>query len=66
MTSLRLALIVLLLAPSLSGCLVVGTAALATDVAIGTVGTAVDVGAAAIDVVIPGDDEDEDEDEEDR
>ncbi|WP_291843141.1 hypothetical protein [Maricaulis sp.] len=59
-----LTLIALLgLAPVLSGCIVIGAAALATDVAVGTAGAAVRtvgaVGGAAIDVVTPGDDDDD-------
>lgn len=64
MRTLRLALVALCLAPTLSGCLAVGAAALATDVAVGTVSTAVktagNVGEAVIDVATPGDDDDDD------
>ncbi|WP_300542109.1 hypothetical protein [Maricaulis sp.] len=66
MRTVRALILALLLAPLLQGCLAVGAAALATDVAIGTVGTAVGaagaVGGAAVDVVTPGKDDDEDED----
>lgn len=65
MRKLRPLIILLVAAPMLNGCLALGAAALVTDVAVGTVGTAVDaattVGGAAIDVVTPGDDDDEDE-----
>jgi hypothetical protein len=47
------------LSPMLSGCLVIGTAAAVTDVAVGTAGMAVGaagaVGGAAVDAIIPGD-----------
>ncbi|MBO6878268.1 MAG: hypothetical protein JJ873_12740 [Maricaulis sp.] len=65
MRRLRLLLLSLIIAPSLSGCLALGAAALVTDVAVGTagtvVGTAGKVGGAAVGAVLPGgDDEDED------
>ena len=65
MRKFKLLVLMTLAAPLLSGCLVIGAAALATDVtvkAVGTtVGVAAGVGGAAIDLVIPdGDDEDED------
>lgn len=67
MRRLRIFLLPLLLAPSLSGCLAIGAAALVTETAVGTAGLAVKtvgaVGGAAIDVVTPGDDDDEDRDE---
>jgi len=65
MRKLRFALLALMLAPSLSGCLMIGAAALVTDVTVTTVGTtletAVNVGGAAIDAVTPGDKDDDDE-----
>jgi hypothetical protein len=64
MKTIRPILIALLLAPSLSGCLALGAAAVVTDVAVGTAGTVIktagNVGGAAIDIVTPGDDEDDD------
>ncbi len=64
MRQLRPLLVLLAAAPLLNGCLALGAAALVTDVAVGTVGTAaetaVNVGGAAIDAVTPGDDEDDD------
>lgn len=64
MRQLRPLLVLLAALPLLSGCLALGTAALVTDVAIGTIGTAVEttakVGGAAIDVVTPGDDDEDD------
>lgn len=66
MRKIRFAFLAVLLAPSLSGCLMMGAAALVTDVAVTTVGTtletAVNVGGAAIDAVTPGD-KDEDDDQ---
>ncbi|MBO6797324.1 hypothetical protein [Maricaulis sp.] len=66
MRRLRLFLLTLLIAPSLSGCLAIGAAALVTDVAVGTagtvVGTAGKVGGAAVGAVLPGGNDDEDED----
>ena len=63
MRQLKIILISLLVAPALSGCVAIGAAALVTDVAVGTVGTAIEttgnVAGAAIDVVTPGDDEDD-------
>jgi hypothetical protein len=66
MKYLRPILIVTLLAPALSGCVVIGATALVADVALGTAGMAVKtvgaVGGAAIDMVIPdGEDEAEDD-----
>lgn len=61
MRKARALILILALAPMLQGCLVVGATALAADVAVGTVGAAVDVTGAAIDVVTPdgkGDDDD--------
>jgi hypothetical protein len=67
MKTIRILLISLLLAPTLSGCLAIGVAALATDVAVGTAGTVIKtagaVGGAAIDVVTPDGDDDDDEDD---
>ncbi len=66
MRRLRILLLTLFIAPSLSGCLAIGAAALVTETAVGTAGMAVKtvarVGGAAIDVVTPGDDDDDDED----
>jgi len=65
MRYLRPILLLALIAPSLSGCLVIGATALVADVAIGTAGTAVKavgaVGGAAIDLVLPDSDDDEDD-----
>ncbi|MBR9824706.1 MAG: hypothetical protein GYB36_02750 [Alphaproteobacteria bacterium] len=65
MRQLRPLIFLLAVAPLLNGCLALGTAALVTDVAVGTVGTAVGaataVGGAAIDVVTPGDDDEDDD-----
>jgi hypothetical protein len=67
MRKLRIALIAILIAPALNGCLAIGAAALVTDVAVGTVGTVlettVNVGGAAIDAVTPGDDDKDDDDD---
>ena len=64
MRRLRLLFLSLLIAPTLSGCLAIGAAALVTDVAVGTVGTVVGtagkVGGAAVGAVLPDGDEDED------
>jgi hypothetical protein len=67
MRYLRPVLLICLLAPALSGCLVIGATALVADVAIGTAGAAVKtvgaVGGAAIGAVTP---DSRDRDEEDR
>jgi hypothetical protein len=65
MRKFKIILLMALSAPLLSGCLVIGAAALATDVTVKavstTVGVAAGVGGAAIDLVVPdGDDEDQD------
>lgn len=64
MKRLRSILVILALAPALSGCLALGAAALVTETAVGTVGTvaetAINVGGAAVDAVIPDGDDDED------
>ncbi|WP_417481414.1 hypothetical protein [Maricaulis sp.] len=66
MRYLRPILLLALIAPCLSGCLVIGATALVADVAIGTAGTAVKtvgaVGGAAVDLVLPDGDDDEDSD----
>ena len=63
MRRLRLLLLSLIIAPSLSGCLVIGATALVAGTAAGAagavVGTAGKVGGAAVGAIIPGgDDED--------
>lgn len=63
MRRLRPAFIAVLLAPLLNGCLVVGAASLATDVAVGTVGAAANVGSAVIGAAIPDGDDKDDEDD---
>lgn len=66
MKFLRPILLLALIAPALSGCVVIGATALVADVAIGTVGTAVKtvgaVGGAAIDIVTPDGRDDDDGD----
>ena len=63
MKYLRPILLLALLAPALSGCVVIGATALVADVALGTAGMAVKtvgaVGGAAIDLVLPDADDDE-------
>ena len=64
MRKFRILILMALATPLLSGCLVIGAAALATDVTVKvvstTVGAAVGLGGAAIDLVIPDGDDDED------
>jgi len=61
MRKARAFLVLCLLTPALSGCLVVGTVAAVTDVTVGAAGAAIGVAGSAVDVVIPGgDDEDDD------
>jgi hypothetical protein len=64
MRKARALILALMLAPLLQGCLAMGAASLAADVAIGTagaaIGTAGAIGGAAIDVVTPGDDDEDD------
>ncbi len=66
MKTLRPILLLLLLAPALSGCVVLGATALVADVTLGTAGMAVKtvgaVGGAAIDLVLPDSDDDGDDD----
>tara|TARA_R110000868_G_scaffold19664_1_gene84446 strand:+ start:7945 stop:8148 length:204 start_codon:yes stop_codon:yes gene_type:complete len=62
MKYLRPFLLLVLIAPALSGCVVLGATALVADVALGTAGMAVKtvgaVGGAAVDMVIPDSDDD--------
>ena len=66
MRRLRLIILTALIAPTLSGCLAIGAAALVTGAAVGTagtvVGTAGKVGGAAVGAILPGGDDDGDED----
>lgn len=65
MKHLRPILLLALLAPALSGCVVLGATALVADVALGTAGAAVKtvgaVGGAAVDLVLPDSDRDADD-----
>ncbi|WP_339747956.1 hypothetical protein [uncultured Maricaulis sp.] len=65
MKYLRPILLLALLAPALSGCVVIGATALVADVALGTAGAAVKtvgaVGGAAVDLVLPDSDDDSDD-----
>ncbi len=66
MKYLRPILLLALLAPALSGCVVIGATALVADVAFSTAGTAVKtvgaVGGAAVDLVVPDSNNDSDDD----
>jgi hypothetical protein len=63
MRKLYIILITLIMAPALSGCIVLGGAALVTGMAVGTVATVakttIGVGGAVIDAVIPDSNEDQ-------
>ena len=65
MKYLRPILVLSLLAPMLSGCIVIGATALVADVALGTAGAAVKtvgaVGGAAVDLVLPDSDDNADD-----
>ena len=62
MRKARAFLVLCLLAPMLSGCLVVGTAAAVTDVTVGVAGAAIGAAGTAVDVIIPGDKDDGNDD----
>lgn len=65
MKYLRPILLLALIAPTLSGCVVIGATALVADVALGTAGAAVKtvgaVGGAAVDLVLPDSDDNSDD-----
>lgn len=72
MTARRISvfLSLLLAAPALSGCLVIGATSMVAETAIRTTGTAVEtvgnVGGAVVRTAIPGDGEDDDDDDHDH